>query len=351
MKVIYSEKTKLHNPTKEFISNKLIEYAESPDRMSIILESLKRMNDINIMQTEEFELKHILKVHSAQYVEYLHKAYENWVAAGLNPEGVMPDFFPVGALRKRLISKSPIGQAGYFMTDLSTMIVEGTYLAALHSAYSALTAAKYILAGESAVFSLSRPPGHHVGYEFAGGYCFLNNAAIAARYLQDNCDNIRKYRPKVCILDVDYHHGNGTQDIIQRQENMLLVSIHGHPDRAYPYLSGFSEENNDKVHNYPLRGNVMDCEYFGVLSQAVDKIKLFNPEFFIISFGVDTHEDEIEELGDFRLTTAFYTKMAEFLSCELNIPTLLIMEGGYKISVLGVNVSSFLVPYTKHVSS
>ncbi|MEI6089813.1 MAG: histone deacetylase family protein [bacterium] len=348
MKVIFSEQTKLHNPTKEFISNTLIEYAETPDRMNTILESLKWMNDINIIQPEVFDIKHILKVHSAQYIEFLHKAYDNWVSAGLNAEGVMPDFFAVGNIRKRLITKSPIGQAGYYMTDLSTMIVEGSYIASLYSAYSALTAAKCILEGDKAVFSLSRPPGHHAGYEFAGGYCFMNNAAIAARYLQDNCLGFGKTRAKICILDVDYHHGNGTQDIIQRQENMLFVSIHGNPDYAYPYLTGFTEENGEKVLNYPLTGHICNREYFEVLSRAVDKIKSFNPEYFIVCFGVDTHESERAELGDFRLTTEFYKEMAEHLSAELDIPTLLILEGGFKISVLGANVCSFLGPYTRH---
>jgi acetoin utilization deacetylase AcuC-like enzyme len=348
MKVVYSEQMKRHNPTKEFISHKLIEYAETPKRMDTILESLKWMREINMIEPDVFDDKHILKVHSIQYIEYLRKAYEHWVSAGLNNEGVMPDFFPVGNIRKRLITQSPIGQAGYFMTDLSTMIVEGTYTATLYSVYSALTAAKCILDGENSVFSLARPPGHHAGYDFAGGYCFMNNAAIAARYLQDNCQSFGKIRPRICILDVDYHHGNGTQDIIQRQEQMLYVSIHGHPNRAYPYLSGFTEENNEKIHNYPLGPNINNQEYFEVLAQAVDRIKSYNPEYFIISFGVDTHESERSELGDFRLTTDFYKTMAEYLSKELNIPTLLILEGGYQISVLGANVCSFLGPYTKH---
>jgi len=345
MKIIYSENTKLHNPSKEFISHNLIDYAESPERMNSILESLKWLDKIEILPPEEFSLDDILKVHSRQYLEYLQTAYQNWIEAGLNKDGVMPDLFAVGNVRKKLITKSPIGQAGYFMTDLSTMIVEGTFKAAKYSAYSALTAAKYLLKGERAVFSLGRPPGHHAGYEFAGGYCFLNNAAIAANNLQNNNSKRSGSKIKVCILDVDYHHGNGTQDIVQRQENMLYVSIHGHPDSAYPYLTGFEEENNDKTINYPLKGNISNEQYFEVLKQAVHKIKLFSPEYFIISFGVDTHEFENEDLGDFRLTTDFYKTMSAYLRDELSIPTLIIMEGGYQISILGDNVRNFLEPY------
>lgn len=344
MKIIYSENTKLHNPAKEFISHSLIDYAESPQRMSEILQSLKWLDDIEILSPEEFTLDDILKIHSFQYIDYLQNAYKNWVAAGLNKDGVMPDLFAVGSIRQKLITRSPIGQAGYFMTDLSTMIVEGTFTAAKYSAYSALTAAKHLISGEKAVFSLGRPPGHHAGHEFAGGYCFLNNAAIAAKYMQDQKEN-SKPPARICILDVDYHHGNGTQDIVLRQESMLYVSIHGHPDNAYPYLTGFEEENNDKIINYPLKGNINNSQYFLVLKEAVNRIKIFDPEYLIISFGVDTHEFENEDLGDFRLTTDFYKDMSKYLRNELNIPTIILMEGGYQISILGANVSNFLKSY------
>jgi len=341
MKTIYSENTKLHNPTKEFISHNLIEYAESPDRMNIIIEALRWFKEIEIVPPEEFSIDDLLKVHSAQYINYLQNAYSDWVAAGLTAEGVMPDFFAVGKIRKDFLPKSPFAQAGSFMTDLSTTIVEGTFKAAKYSAFSAMTAAKYLIYGENSVFSLGRPPGHHAGYEFCGGYCFLNNATIAAKYLQDNSQNVAR----VCILDVDYHHGNGTQDIVLRQENMLYVSIHGHPDSAYPYLTGYEDENCDKVLNFPLKGNISNQEYLVVLKKAIEEIKKFSPDYFIVSFGVDTHEYENEDLGTFRLTTDFYKVMAETLRKELTMPTLILMEGGYKISVLGANVTNFLEPY------
>ena len=160
-------------------------------------------------------------------------------------------------------------------------------------------------------------------------------------YLQDNSPN----GAKVCILDVDYHHGNGTQDIVLRQENMQYVSIHGHPDSAYPYLTGYEDENCDKVHNFPLKGHISNQEYLVVLKKAIEEIKKFSPDYFIVSFGVDTHEYENEDLGTFRLTTDFYRVMAETLRKELTMPTLILMEGGYKISVLGANVTNFLEPY------
>ena len=343
MKVIYSDKTRLHNPEKEFISHNLIEYAESPDRMNVILESLKWLDNIEITAPEEFDDSFFLKIHSEEYINYLKNAYIDWIDAGLNPDGVMPDFFAVGNIRNKLISKSPIGQAGYFMTDLSTMIVGGTWEAAKHSAFSAMTAAKYLLKGEKYTFSLGRPPGHHAGYEFAGGYCFLNNAAVAAKYLQENAEK----NTKVCIFDIDYHHGNGTQDVVLRQENMLYVSVHGHPDSAYPYLTGFVDENCNKVINFPLKGNVENAQYFEIFKLAVEKILDFKPDYLIISYGVDTHEYENEDLGDFKLTTEFYGKLAEYLIKNTNIPIMTVMEGGYKISVLGENVAKYIEQFSK----
>lgn len=346
MKIVYSDKVKLHNPAKEFISHNFIEYAESPDRMNVIMEALNWMNDVEFVQPDDFSLEHILKVHSKDYIEYLQTAYQNWVEAGLDKEGVMPDFFAVGNIRdKKNNTKSPIGLAGCYMTDLSTTIVEGSWTAMRTSANSAMTAAKFLINGERSAFSLGRPPGHHAGYQFCGGYCFLNNAALAARYLQDNSPDQSNGKPKVCILDVDYHHGNGTQDIALRQENMFYVSIHGHPDSAYPYLTGFEEENTEnKALNFPLKGSIDNEAYFEVLKKAAEAIQKFNPQYLIISYGVDTHEFENDFLGDFKLTTAFYGKMAEYLRKTFEIPILVIMEGGYKISVLGANVTSFLEP-------
>ena len=346
MIIVYSLHHILHNPPKEFISNHVVAYGESPQRAELIYEALLDIPEAEHIRAEPFDLCHFGKVHSQLYLDYLKTAYEEWVAAGLWSEGIMPEFFALGKLRDHPPMKSPEGKAGFYMTDSSTMIVKGTWEAVKFSGFTALTGAKRLLSGESGVFALCRPPGHHAGFDYAGGYCFVNNAALAAKYLQDqgkiNCNE----NPKVGILDIDFHHGNGTQDIVQRLENILLISIHGNPDYSYPYLTGFESENTAKNINFPLPPGISDEVYFGVFRDAVAGLQKFGAEYLVISFGVDTFEKD--QLGNFRLSSEIYPRLAEFLLAELKIPTLIIMEGGYNTEYLARNVVSFLTPFFKN---
>ncbi len=343
MIAIYSLHHILHNPPKEFISNHVVAYGESPERAELILEMLTDIPSVQLIETETFELEHFFKIHAQHYVDYLQSAYAEWLDNGLWSEGIMPEFFALGSLRQHLPGKSPLGKAGFYMTDSCTMIVQGTWEAVRYSAYTALTGAKYLLAGKPFVFSLCRPPGHHAGFDFAGGYCFLNNAAIAAKYLQDSgslkaCGNL-----KIAIFDIDFHHGNGTQDIVQHQENMLLVSIHGDPDYAYPYLTGYESENTAKNINFPLPGGISDDDYFKVFQEAVACLQSFAADYLVISLGVDTFEKD--DLGAFCLSSNIYGMLVNYLISKIKIPMLIIMEGGYNKAYLAQNVYSFLAPF------
>jgi len=343
MIVVHSPHHILHNPPKEFISNHVVAYGESPERAELIYESLMDIPQAELTRAEQFDPGHFYKTHSAAYLEYLQTAYEEWVAAGLWIEGIMPEFFALGKLRNQPPVKSPLGKAGYYMTDSCTMIVKGTWEAVRYSGFTALTGAKYLLRGEKYVFSLCRPPGHHAGYDFAGGYCFLNNAALAARFLQDQGELKGNGELKVGILDIDFHHGNGTQDIVQHLDNILLVSIHGDPDHSYPYLTGFESENTSKNINFPLPPGICDETYFNIFRNAVSLIKRFGAVYLVISLGVDTFEQD--ELGNFRLSSDIYKLLAGYLIDELKIPALIVMEGGYNTQFLARNVISFLTPF------
>jgi acetoin utilization deacetylase AcuC-like enzyme len=340
---IYSPQHILHNPPKEFISNQVAAYGESPERAELIYESLIDNGRVKLMRAEIFEPEHFSKVHSTAYLEYLETAYDEWVASGLWSEGIMPEFFAIGKMRDHLPVNSPLGKAGYYMTDSCTMIVKGTWEAVRFSGYTALTGAKYLLSGKNYVFSICRPPGHHAGYDFAGGYCFLNNAAIAARYLRDGGDPLIPGTSKVAILDLDFHHGNGTQDIVQRLEDILLVSIHGDPCHSYPYLTGYESENTLKNVNFPLQSGITDEAYLKIFSEAISLIKRFGAVYLVISLGVDTFEKD--QLGDFRLSSDIYRLLSEFLISELGLPVLTVMEGGYNKEFLASNVLSFLTPF------
>jgi acetoin utilization deacetylase AcuC-like enzyme len=343
MIVVHSPHHIGHNPPKEFISNHVEAYGESPERAELILEALMDIPDAEITRAEQFDLRHFNKIHAPSYLEYLQTAYEEWIAAGLWPEGIMPEFFALGHMRDRPPSRSPEGKAGFYMTDSCTMIVKGTWEAIRFSGFTALTGAKYLLRGERSVFSICRPPGHHAGYDYAGGYCFVNNAGLAAKFLQDQGELDDTGSIKVAILDLDFHHGNGTQDVVQRQENILLVSIHGDPDFAYPYLTGFASENTPKNINFPLPPGITDDTYFQVFKEAISLIKQFEAKYLVISLGVDTFEKD--QLGNFRLSSEIYTLLAGHIIGELDVPVLIVMEGGYNIEYLAKNVVSFLTPF------
>jgi acetoin utilization deacetylase AcuC-like enzyme len=334
----------LHNPPKEFISNQVVAYGESPERVELIYEALMDVSGVRLTRAEPFDLSHFYQIHSAPYLDYLQGAYREWIDAGLWSEGIMPEFFAIGRLRDLPLSKSPVGKAGTFMTDSCTMIVKDTWEAVRFSGFTALTGAKHLINGEKYVFSLCRPPGHHAGYDFSGGYCFVNNSALAARYLQEQGGSGRTEKMKIAILDLDFHHGNGTQDIVQRQENILLVSIHGDPSFSYPYITGFASENTDRNINLPLPPGTTDEAYFTVFREAVDCINRYGAEYLVVSLGVDTFEKD--QLGNFRMTSAIYERLARHLIKETGIPILIVMEGGYNIEYLAANVLSFLTPFT-----
>ncbi|MFH0761626.1 MAG: histone deacetylase family protein [Bacteroidota bacterium] len=345
MIAVYSPHHILHDPPREFISNQVAAYGESPERAELIYESLMDVPGVQLAKAETFGMVHFRKVHAQHYLKYLETAYEEWIAEGLWNEGIMPEFFALGSMRGQPPLKSPLGMAGYYMTDSCTMIVKGTWEAVRFSGYTALTGANYLLGGEPYVFSICRPPGHHAGYDFAGGYCFVNNAALAAKFLQDQGDPEAGGNKKVGILDIDFHHGNGTQDIVRRQENIRLVSIHGDPAYSYPYISGYRSENSPKNINFPLPKGTTDEAYFGIFREAVSLLKSFRTDYLVISLGVDTYEKDT--LGEFKLSSDIYKSLAEYVIHELEVPTLIIMEGGYNIEFLTTNVLSFLSPFIR----
>ena len=177
----------------------------------------------------------------------------------------------------------------------------------------------------------------------------MNNAALAAKYLQDQGSSEQDGRIKAAILDLDFHHGNGTQDIVQRLGNILLISIHGDPSFSYPYITGFASENTGKNINFPLPPGTNDDEYFNVFHEAVSTINQYGAQYLVISLGVDTFEKD--SLGNFKLSSGIYSRMAEHLLGEMKIPVLIVMEGGYNTEFLASNVLSFLTPFIERHSS
>ena len=341
MKVFYSESHSLHNPPFElFDGGQHMPYLENSDRMERILSVLRKQDWVEILAPEDFGLDPIIAVHDAGYVDFLRTAYEEWtqVKTDYEKKALLPATFTPRGWSHR--PKSILGRAGYYMFDLSAPIMDGTYRAALGSANCALSGAKAIAGGEKSAFALCRPPGHHAGRSFCGGYCYLNNAAIAANWLST--------LGKVAILDIDYHAGNGTQDIFYERGDVLSISIHADPDAEYPAFSGYAEETGagqgSGLHrNYPLPAGTDDALYLSTLEEALGLVRSFAPAFLIVSAGMDLYSGD--PLGTFKVTRAGIQQIGKRIAA-LGLPTLIVMEGGYNNTALGANISILLKEFS-----
>jgi acetoin utilization deacetylase AcuC-like enzyme len=345
MIVVYTPEHRQHDPAHEILAGQLVPYHEAPKRAEIIRVALEQAAIGPVVAPRRFGLDPILAVHDVAYVAYLERAYAQWVAAGHPSSGVIPDTLPLHSIRR--YSANPQAEAGYYCFDLSAVIVAGTYAAARASADVALTGAALLLAGdERFVYALCRPPGHHAGRSLCGGYCFLNNAAIAAQYLLDQGSTMGAVESpqSAVILDIDFHHGNGTQEIFYARADVFFVSIHADPSREYPYFLGGADELGEGPGigcnlNFPLEAGVTDERFLVVLDRALEAIRAYAPNWLIVSAGFDTFASD--PLGDFVLSGSAYQAIGARLAA-LDLPTLLVQEGGYAVDALGENVVSFL---------
>lgn len=336
MKIFYSETHRRHEPPFEVFDGGLrVPYLENPDRMDKILTALHTVDWADIHTPTDFGLDPILAVHDKEYLDFLASAWTEWLAtAPQDSSTLLPATF---ALRRHPHKpKSLLGRAGYYMMDLSACIVEGTYQASLASANCALSAAESMVSDQRSAFALCRPPGHHAGKDYAGGYCFINNAAVAA--------NLLSQKGSVAVLDVDYHCGNGTQDIFYDRADVLTISIHADPDYEYPSYIGFADERGEGRglgyhHNFPLPAGTDDTAYLETLGQALQKIREFKPAYLVVSAGMDIYADD--PLGRIKVTTEGIGEIAKSIA-DLDLPTVIIMEGGYANAALGKNILAFL---------
>ena len=344
MNIFYSDAHRLHDPAFEvFDGGQRVPYLESPERMQRILKALRVTTWAEIHPPRDFGLDPIRAVHSDAYLNFLASAWTEWLAA--TPESsaasektaLLPATF---AAKRDQMPESILGKAGFFLLDLSVPVVAGTYAASLASANCALSTAEFIspssVLGLRSAFALCRPPGHHAGREIAGGYCFLNNAAIAAQWLTQFGN--------VAILDVDYHAGNGTQDIFYSRSDVLTISIHADPSFEYPYYAGYATETGEGDglgfhRNFPLPAGTDDAVYLQTLDKALERITVYGPSSVVISLGMDTYESD--PLGSFKITREGIGRIGQQIAA-LKLPTAIIMEGGYNTNALGENVVAFL---------
>ena len=313
-------------------------YVESPVRVKSILSVIEPSGLFTTIKPRPFPEKHIHAVHDADFVSYLKKACAE-VPAG---KSLYPYIFPVR--NKTRPPQEPSVLSGYYCIDTFTPINANAYLAARRSVDCSLTAAREILDGRRIAYALIRPPGHHAERRSFGGFCYFNNNAIAAQYL---CAH-----GKVAILDLDYHHGNGSQDIFYRRNDVLTVSIHGHPRFAYPYFCGFEEERGEGEGegfnlNIPLPETVDGTKYLKALKRALQRIEEFRPQILVLALGLDPSRGD--PTGTWSLTRKDFTENARMIG-ELGLPVLVIQEGGYRTQTLGKNALAFFQGLAEGVS-
>lgn len=336
MITVYSEKHLLRNPRTELYGGELVAPHECAQRAEFVLGRVKATGLGDIIAPSQFGLEPVVRVHDAEFVEFLSSAWTEWLAAGNRGEAI-PDCWPARRMAVRR-PNSITGKLGYYAMAAETSISAGSWEAACASADVALTAAARLATGERGAFALCRPPGHHAARDLYGGYCFLNNAAIAAQYLRDHGNE------RVAILDVDFHHGNGTQEIFYARSDVLYCSIHGDPLDAFPYFAGYADEIGSGEGtgynlNLPLPRGTDFRVWRAALETALARIVKFAPGALVVSLGVDTFEND--PISFFKLKTDDFARYGRLISA-LGLPTLFVLEGGYAVAEIGVNAVNVL---------
>lgn len=326
-----------HHPPAEYLHGHAVPYYESPERVRILLDALTEARLIAPEPAERIAPQVLHASHDPAMVRFLQDLSQG-------SQELIGQDFDVYDLRQRLSTDEYYyetmfpAQLGRWSTrtrtvyffDSTSPVGRHTWEAALGSASAAYAGASALLAGDRQAYALCRPPGHHAGRNTMGGYCYLNNAAVAANHL--------KGRGRVAILDVDYHHGNGTQDIFWEDDEVLFVSLHADPALDYPYFTGFEAENHATNRNIPLPHGTTAPDYLAALDGALAHIREQAPGSLVVSLGFDIHRDD--PMGHFDMDTSIFAAIAERI-VALHLPTLYVQEGGYRLAGLDEMAATF----------
>jgi len=341
MKIFYGPNHQQHDPPFEgYDASGTQPSYEKAVRADSVYAALQKTDWAEFHPPVDFGMEPIRAIHSEPYLNYLRTAYQNWKShSPVEGLAFIPGTYGINYQKTRSLSGRE--RSGFFLLDTTVAVTPGTFQAAMLAAHSALTGAQSLTKGDAAAFALTRPPGHHAGSEMCGGYCYFNNAAIAAQWLSGY--------GKVAVLDVDYHAGNGTQAIFYDRADVLTVSLHADPEKEYPYYAGYATETGSGPgsghhRNFPMPFGTDLPVYLGTLEAAIDLILRTVPDYLVVSAGMDIYKDD--PLGNFNLTQDDIHQIGCEIS-ELALPTLIVMEGGYDLPSLGANFAAFLEPFAK----
>jgi acetoin utilization deacetylase AcuC-like enzyme len=340
MKTFFNHLHDQHQGQFEMFRGALVPCHEVPARADHVLAELQRRKLGEVCAPQAFAASALTAIHSPRYLAFLESAWSEWVA--LDPANAtrdaLPSVWPTRTFRNDVLPDNFAARMGLFSFDAGSPLTSGTWVAARAGADCALSAAQALVDGDKAAFALSRPPGHHAGADFFGGYCFLNNAALAAQHLRD------AGMERVAVLDVDYHHGNGTQAIFYDRPDVFFASLHGDPRTEYPFFLGYADETGAGAGeganlNLPLPRGTDYGHWSDALEVALAAITRFGAQALVVSLGVDTFAGD--PISGFTLQSDDYLRMGERLQ-QAGLPTVLVFEGGYAVADVGINAVNVL---------
>jgi acetoin utilization deacetylase AcuC-like enzyme len=333
----------LHQGKLEMFRGQLVPCFEVPDRVRHVLAEIERRELGPVRQPTVFDERVLQAIHTPRYLDFLAHAWDEWVA--LDPANAardaLPSLWPVRSFRTDVLPANFTARMGLFSFDAGTPLMAGTWRAARAGANCAQSAAQQVADGARAAFALTRPPGHHAGVDFFGGYCFLNNAALAVQHLRD------QGAARVAVFDIDYHHGNGTQAIFYSRSDVLFTSIHGNPYTEYPFYLGYADERGEGAglgfnQNLPLPRGTDFVAWRDALKQALHGIANFRADALVLSLGLDTFDGD--PVAGFKLQSDDYLRVGADIAAA-GLPTVFVFEGGYAVAEVGINAVNVLVGF------
>jgi len=332
-----AERQRAHYPRNFLVNGARQPNPEVPERLDRLLQSVV-VEGHDIEEPSDHGLGPIAAVHTPEYVRFLSRIYERWARIPEASEEVTPNIHP--DCRSTAYPLSAVGQAGYHMADTACPIGPDSWESIRWSANSAASAAQHVSDGAPCAYALCRPPGHHAFSDLAGGFCYVNNSAVAAAVL-------RHRHARVAIVDVDLHHGNGTQGIFYRRADIFTLSVHADPIRFYPFFWGHAEERGEGPglgynRNLPLPRGSQDDTFLDALDRGLESVQAFAPGALVVALGLDAFEGD--PFGGLSVTTEGFGRIGERLG-QLGLPTTIVQEGGYLCDALGDNLASFLTGF------
>lgn len=335
MRVVWSPRQLLHSNASFLRSGEFAASPEMPQRAEFILEAVSSRGH-HVEAPDDAGLESVLAVHEEGYIAFLREAHERWTSLAGRDAKLFPNVHPRGPTAKR--PEGIVGRVGWYTGDMACEITAHTWAASYAPAQCAIAAASHLIETGETAYALCRPPGHHAGADRAMGFCYLNNAAVAAEMLR------RRFCDRVAVLDVDVHHGNGTQDIFYERDDVLFASIHGDPSNYYPFYWGYPDQTGagpgaGATLNVPYPVGSSDGPFLDALDVALECVTRYAPGALVLSLGTDASVHDVH--GRHKVTDAGFGRMAERIAA-LRLPMIIVQEGGYASSELGRLVADIL---------